>query len=209
MQVTHPRTLIAAGAAALAVAIGAGAAIAASGTGGNGDVKAAAERLGDRAERKSDLASRLGVTVAELESAVQDAARERIDAAAAAGDITAAEAKALEAELEDGRLARELARPADIAENLGVTEDKLETALAESHKAAMEARIDQAVADGMITAEYAAELKQRVDEADLSDRGFGPGGPGRHGFGPGLGFGLGFGPGLDGAAGDVGSGASA
>jgi hypothetical protein len=195
-----PRKAVAVGIVSAALIGGGGAAIAASSTGGNDDVKAAAQQLEAQADRKSDLASRLGVTVAELEAAYENAASARIDEAEAAGDITAAEATALrEALAADDHLVKHLALPADVAEELGVTEEKLEAAMIAAHKAEMKARVDQAVADGIITEEYAAQLKEQIDEADLAGPGFGPPGlgghhgPGGFGFGPG-GFGFGLAP---------------
>ena len=79
---------------------------------------------------------------------------------------------------------------ADAAKRLGVTPSQLSSAL----KAAIEKQIDAAVADGRITKEQAAELKQRVESGDFPLVGIG--GPpmfDHHGgFGPG--------PSLDAAA---------
>ena len=52
---------------------------------------------------------------------------------------------------------------ADAAKRLGVTPSQLSSAL----KAAIEKQIDAAVADGRITKEQAAELKQRVESGDF------------------------------------------
>jgi hypothetical protein len=196
-----PRKVVAIGIASAALVAGGGAAIAASSTGTNADLKAAAEQLEAKADRQSDLASRLGVTVAELEAAYEKAAAARIDDAEAAGDITAAEATALRQALaEDDHLVKHLALPADVAEQLGVTEEELETAITAARKAEAKARVDQALADGIITEEYAAQLKQQIDEADFAagpgsgGPAFGgPHGPGGFGFGPG-GFDFGLAP---------------
>jgi hypothetical protein len=215
-----PRKAVAVGIVSAVLVAGGGAAIAASSTGTNADVKAAAQELEAQADRRSDLASRLGVTVAELEAAYAKAAAARIDDAEAAGDITAAEATALRDALAgDDHLAKHLARPADVAELLGVTEEELESAMTAARKAEAKARVDQAVADGMITEEYAAQLKQQIDEADFAagpgfdGPGFGgPHGPGGFGPGPGdlggLGFGFGVAP-PEAPTADTGSGSAA
>jgi len=204
------RKLLAVAVVAVAVVGGTGAAIAAgggsAGNGDNSDLKRAAAQITAKDELRADVAKRLGVTVAELEAAVTKAAGSRIDAAEKAGDITAAEAAALRDAVADGHLARRIALPADIAANLGTTEEKLQEAFVEAHKAQAKARIDQAVADGKITKAYGEELKAKIDAGEMPA--FGPGfglglggrdhhGPGFGGHGPG-GFGA---PGMGGASG--------
>lgn len=187
------RTALAA-AATIALLVGAGAALAA--TNGNDDVKRAATRLAAKSTFQAEVAKQLGTTVAKLETAVRAAALARVAAAEKAGDVTAAEADALEQAIEDGRLARRLALPADVAKELGTTEEKLTQAVTTARKAQLKARVDQAVADKKITPEYGEQLKQRIDDATFPGRGGkGPGfGPGRHGSRFGFGFGRGFGP---------------
>jgi hypothetical protein len=203
------RKLLAVAVVALAVVGGTGAAIAAGGGSAgnrdNSDLKRAAAQITAKDELRADVAKRLGVTVAELEAAVTKAAGSRIDAAEKAGDITAAEADALRDAVTDGHLARRLALPADIAANLGTTEEKLQAAFVEAHKAQAKARIDQAVADGKITKAYGEELKAKIDAGEMPafGPGFGMGLDGRGHHGPGFGgHGMGgFGaPGMGGGA---------
>ncbi len=187
--------LLAASFAALAVAVGASAAIAATGPGK--DLSAVAAGITAKGEFESSVAERLGKTSAQVEAAVEAAAAKRIDAALAAGEITAAEAETLRTALADGRLGMRLAEAADVASELGVTEEQLNDAYSAAHKARAVARVDAAVAANRITAEYGAELKAQIADADFP--GFGaPGkGMGRHGGpGAGRGFGGGLGDGL-------------
>ena len=185
------RKVLAVAVVAVAVVAGTGAAIAAgggsAGSGDNSDLKRAAQHLAAKDDFQADVAKRLGVTVAELESAFTGAANDRIDAAEKAWDVTAAEADALREAVTDGHLARRIALPADVAAKLGTTEEKLSQAFADAHKAQAKARIDQAVADGIITKEYGATLKAMIDAGELPGRGFGTG------FGPGGGHHRGFG----------------
>jgi hypothetical protein len=74
----------------------------------------------------------------------------------------------------------------DVAKRLNVTRDQLDAAI----KGAAEARIDAAVAAGMLTKEQGEEAKQRLANGALPLLGLG-GGP----HGGGLGFGHGVGPG--------------
>lgn len=70
---------------------------------------------------------------------------------------------------------------ADVAEQLGVEQAKLEAAL----KSALENRIDEAVAAGRLTEAQATEMKQRVAEGEVPLVGLGPGRGhhgGHHGF---------------------------
>jgi hypothetical protein len=179
------RKVIALVATTVVMVVGAGAAIAAgtgSGAGDNADLKAAAAGLEARDAFRKGVAERLGVTVAQLETAVTEAATERIDAAEQAGDITAAEADSLRAAVADGHLARRIADPAVVAQKLGTTEEKLRAAVTAEQKEQAKARVDQAVADGKITKEYGEELKAQIDAGERPGRGAGMGGP-HHGHG--------------------------
>src|SRR5436305_5337001 len=73
----------------------------------------------------------------------------------------------------------------DAAKNLGIEPSKLSAAL----KQAYEDRIDAAVADGRLTKQQGAELKQRIESGDFPlarPPGFGDGPGGPHEFGHGL-----------------------
>lgn len=82
----------------------------------------------------------------------------------------------------------------DLAGKLGVSVDKLKTAI----QAVAGDQIDQALADGRLTQAQADELKQRLQSSTLLPFGIGPG-PG-HGFGAHAGLALGRGMELDAAA---------
>lgn len=199
MRLTKMRLLLAT-ATSLALVIGAGAAFAAT---GSGDLKQEAARLKARSTFDASVAASLGTTTAKLNTAIDSAASDRIDAALAADEITASEAETLKAALEDSSLpAGRLALAADVAKALDTTAAKLNAAYSDARKTEAKKRVDAAVAAGRITEKYATELKAQIDDATFP--GFGPGGGHvRHGFGfdgPGRGgpeFGFGFGgPGL-------------
>lgn len=209
MRLTTNRRLAVA-ATGLMLAIGAsGAAIAAGGDGDDGDLKRMAQHLASKDAFEAAVTKRLDVSADELAVAFSTAARTRIETAKDAGEITAAEADTLFEALSEGHPAHRIAKPADVAELLGVTEAQLRDAFAAEHKARLKARIDQAVKDGRLTQEQATEMKARIDAAELpADGGFGPGfGFGHHrhhgGFGGGPEGGLGPGPGLGGEGGMI------
>jgi hypothetical protein len=196
------RRAIVAGVATVALVIGVGAAFAAGDD--DGDLKRAAKHLTGKSAFEAAVAKELGTTVAKLNAAYEAAALSRIAAAEKADEITATEADALENAVEDGWLAKRIALPADVAKELGTTEEKLNAAYAAAKKAELKARVDQAVADKIITPEYGEQLKKQIDEADftgsrngkgLGHRRHGPGPGFLPGLGPGPGFGFGFGRG--------------
>jgi hypothetical protein len=198
------------GAAALAagaLALGGGVAIAGSDAATDDDLTALAERLEAKDAFATSVAEKLGTTAAKLESAITEAAADRIDAAEKSGGITAANAATIRAALEaDERLALRIAQGADVAKKLGVTEAKLDAAYADVQKAQALARIDQAVKDGFLTEKVAEQMRTRIEAADFPGFGAGMGGRGfggrGHGFGgPGLGH---HGPGMAGEGGPLG-----
>lgn len=140
----------------------------------------------------ADAAKRLGVSSAALEQAITDAAVARIDEAVAEDDLDEEDAADLKDEVSDNlRLAYGLSRTRAVAENLDTTAAQLNAAFREARKAAIVERIDEAVEDGDLEREEAAELKMELDSVRLPgykplSLGFGRRGPG--GFG-GFGFG--------------------
>jgi hypothetical protein len=72
---------------------------------------------------------------------------------------------------------RSAAIVADAAEQLGVEASELDAALTK----ALQNQVDAAVADGRLTEEEGAELKERIAAGDVPLVGLGPGGPGGHG----------------------------
>jgi hypothetical protein len=194
------RRAVATGVATIALVVGVGAAYAAD---SDDDLKRTAKQLTGKSTFEAAVAKELGTTVAKLNAAYEAAALSRIAAAEKADEITAAEADALENAVANGWLAKRIALPADVAKELGTTAEKLNDAYAAAKKAELKARVDQAVADKIITPEYGEQLKKQIDEADFAARngkGFGhrrhgPGGPGfLPGLGPGFGFGRGVAP---------------
>jgi polyhydroxyalkanoate synthesis regulator phasin len=176
-----PRTLLLVAVTSLVLAIGAGTAAAHGGFGGGG-LKGAVKALAAQKALQADVAKRLGTTTAKLTAAVKTAAKARIDDAVEDDELTADEAAALKEAIDDGSLpAQRLGRASVVAKELGVTTAKLNEAYREARKAQALARVDQAVADGDLDADEAAELKDEIEDADF---------PGYAG-GRGLGFGLG------------------
>jgi multidrug efflux pump subunit AcrA (membrane-fusion protein) len=194
---------------ALALMVGVGTAFAASGNGPT--LKEQAAQIASRTSFDAAVASNLGTTTAKLNAAIKAAATARINAALAAGDLTADEATTLKDALADGTIpAARLAAAATVAKELDTTEAKLNAAYASAQKAQAIARVDAALKAGQITEAYAAELKAKIDAQTFPGFGAGPGGD-HHGHGGhgGPGFGLGFGPPADSGSSSSGSSSSA
>jgi len=132
-------------------------------------------------------AKQLNVTPAKLKAAILASAVARINDAAADEDIDADEAADLKEEAQDNlNTAYALSRASTVAKELGVTTAQLNTAFRAARKALIAAQIDEALKDGDIDADQAAEAKADLDDADLpgykqSPFGFGGGDRGHHG----------------------------
>ena len=186
MRLTKTRMILAT-VTALALMVGVGTAFAASGNGPT--LKQQAAQIAGRTSFDAAVASNLGTTTAKLNAAIKAAATARIDAALAAGDITADEATTLKDAVNDGTApAIHFATAAGVAKLLGTTEAKLNAAYGDEQKARAKARVDQALKDGKITDQQASDMKAKIDAATFPGFGAGPGGPHPHG-GPGFGFG--------------------
>ena len=130
----------------------------------------------------TEAAKQLGVTRAALVAAIQKAAVARIDEAVQEEDIDADDAAVLKEDVADNLShAMRIGRARTVATNLGVTTAKLNTEFRDARKALYLARIDDAVEDGRLDAEDAAELKADLEDADVP------------GYSPGRGFAFGFG----------------
>ena len=137
----------------------------------------------------TEAAKQLGVTRAALVDAIEKAAVTRVNEAVEDGDIDADDADEWKEEVADNLgLAMAVSRTRTVAANLNVTTAKLNTEFRDARKALATARIDEALADGDIDAEEAAELKEGLNDAELPGykssgfgRGFGFGGPGHGG----------------------------
>jgi hypothetical protein len=123
-------------------------------------------------------AKQLNVTRAKLKTAVVDAADARIDAEVASGDVESDEAADLKDRVDDDLgFAVSISRTKTVASNLGITVAALNDGFRAARKALITAKIDKALANGDITAERAAELKDDLDDADLSGyKAYGAGG---------------------------------
>ena len=162
------------------------------------------------ADHLSYLADALGITVDELQAAMQEAHQAGIAQAVEDGQITQEQADLM---LAMGALRDYIDRDALIAEALGITPEALQQARAdgksmatlleefglttdtfqEAMQSTREAAIQQAVDDGVITQELADQILSG-EWGPFGARGSGPCGSGGPGFGP-RGFGKpGFGP---------------
>jgi hypothetical protein len=116
----------------------------------------------------TEAAKQLSVTRAALVAAIEKAAIARIDEAVEDEDVDADEADELKEEAQDNlRYAMALSRTRAVASNLGITTTKLNSGFRAARKALIVKRIDEALADGDIDAEEAAEAKEELDEEDL------------------------------------------
>ncbi len=124
-------------------------------------------------------AKQLGVTRAKLKQAIVDAANTSIDEAVEDDELDADEAAELREEASDNlRVAYDLSRTRTVAASVGTSAAKLNDAFRVARRALLLAKIDRAVANGDLTEEEAAELKERLESAKLSGykragRGFG------------------------------------
>lgn len=133
-------------------------------------------------------AKELGVTSAALRTAINASAKAEIDEAVEDGDIDAEDAAELKERVDDSlRYAYSLSRASKVAAGVNKTTAQLNAAFREARKAAIVERIDEAVEDGELDAEDAAELKEELEDATL---------PGykQSRFGFGFAFGFGFRP---------------
>jgi hypothetical protein len=172
----HGALLVAVVSVVALLTVGAVAASAHGGKRGGGPGRASVGALVTQAAKE------LGVTRARLVTAIEESAIARIDEAVADGDVDADDADELKDEVRDNlRAAYAFSRTRTVASNLGVMTAKLNTEFRDARRAIALARINQAVEDGDIDADEAAELRQELQNADLPGYkagGFGFGGPG-------------------------------
>jgi hypothetical protein len=178
MRPRTPILLVAVGLVAL-LALGATSAVARGGGFGLG--------LGTKSTNAllTEAAKRLEVSADALKGAITNAAVARIDEAVSDGDLDADDADDLKDEAKESiRVAMQLSRTKTVAANMGKTTAQLNTAFRDARKAQALARVDEAVSDGDLEADDAAELKERIQDARF---------PGYKLFGFGFGFGFRFG----------------
>jgi hypothetical protein len=134
-----------------------------------------------------EAAEQLDVTAARLTTAIENAAVARINEAVEDGDVDSDDAEDLREEARENLgFALSVSRTRTVASNLGINTTRLNTAFRAARRAVILERINDAVEDGDLDDDEAAELREELEDADL---------PGYHaGFG-GRGFGLGFRPG--------------
>jgi hypothetical protein len=133
----------------------------------------------------TESAKQLDVTRSKLKEAIVDSAIASVDEALEDEEIDADEADELKEEASDNlRVAYRLSRTKTVAANLDISTAKLNSAFRAARKVLLLAKIDRAVANGDLTEEEAADLKERLETAKLP--GYKPAG---RGFGLGLGCG--------------------
>jgi hypothetical protein len=173
------RFLLAAAASLVALLTLGGTLAAAHGGPGRGGFKG-----GNAEDLVAAAAKELDVTAARLTTAITNAAVARIDEAVADDDLEAADATELKERARDNLgFAMRISRTRVVASNLGVTTTKLNDGFRAARKALILARINEAVADGDLTAAQAADLKADLEDAELP--GYKP--FGFHGFAGGFG----------------------
>jgi polyhydroxyalkanoate synthesis regulator phasin len=132
----------------------------------------------------SEAARQLGVSKAALTDAIEKSALERVDALVEDEELDADDAADLKEEVRDNvQVAYSLSRASTVAKHLGVTTAKLNTEFRDARKALIVKRIDEAVEDGDLDADDAAELKTRLDDATFPGYKASPFTKGLRGFG--------------------------
>ena len=175
---TRHKRAAAAGAVALLAIAGGGAAVAATGSG---------SPQADSNAVVADAASQLGITPAKLSDALKTALENRVDAAVAAGRLTAAQGKELKAQIEAGNvpLVAVGGGPGPggpgfhhhgggpgldaAATYLGVTEAQLHTALESGKTLADVAKANGKTVDGLVAA-MVADAKQHIADEVAAGR---------------------------------------
>jgi hypothetical protein len=168
---TRHKRAAAAGAVALLAIAGGGAAVAATGSG---------SPQADSNAVVADAASQLGITPAKLSDALKTALENRVDAAVAAGRLTAVQGKELKAQIEAGNvpLVAVGGGPGGpgfhhhgggpgldaAATYLGVTEAQLHTALESGKTLADVAKATGKTVDGLVAAMVADAKQHTADE---------------------------------------------
>jgi hypothetical protein len=133
----------------------------------------------------TEAAKELDVTRAALKTAVVESAETEIDEAVEDDALDADEAADRKQQARENlRYAYRLTRAQTVASNLGITTARLNSGFRAARETLILRRIDEAVEDGDLEEEEAAELRDEVAEATLpgyksAGRGFGLGGPGR------------------------------
>jgi polyhydroxyalkanoate synthesis regulator phasin len=166
-----------------------GASALAHGGGGGGKGRGGGPKAGAiSASLVTEAAKQLGVTPAALRTAISNSAKAEIDEAVADGDVDSEDAAALKERVDGSlRYAYSLSRASKVAAGVGKTTAQLNTAFRAARKAAIVQKIDEALEDGELDADEAADLKEELEDATL---------PGykQSRFSFELGYGLGFRP---------------
>ncbi len=116
----------------------------------------------------TSAAKQLNVTRAKLKGAIVDAAKSYIDSEVASGDVDSDDAADLKDRADDDLgFAIKASKTKTVAANLGITVAALNDGFRAARKALFTAKINKALANGDITADEAADLKDELDDVDL------------------------------------------
>ena len=135
----------------------------------------------------TEAAKELDVTRAALKTAIVESAEAEIDEAVEDDALDADEAADRKQQARENlRYAYRLSRARTVASNLGITTARLNSGFRAARETLILRRIDEAVEDGDLDEEEAAELRDELAEATLpgykpAGRGLALGGPGRCG----------------------------
>lgn len=135
----------------------------------------------------TESATELDVARAALKTAIVESAEAEIDEAVEDDTLDAGEAADRKQQARENlRYAYRLSRAQTVASNLGITTARLNSGFRAARETLILRRIDDAVEDGDLDEEEAAELKNELEAATLpgykpAGRGFALGGPGRCG----------------------------
>ena len=152
------------------LSVGGAAALAHGGGGGGGKGRGGGGPKGGSisASLVTEAAKQLGVTPAALRAAIDKSAKAEIDEAVADGDLDADEATELKERVDDSlKVAYKLSRASKVAATAGKTTAQLNAAFKAARKAVIVKHIDEAVEDGELDADDAAELKEELEDAVL------------------------------------------
>lgn len=116
----------------------------------------------------TEAARKLGVTRMALKSAIVESAEAEIDEAVEDEELDAGKpADRKQQARENLRYAYRLSRAQTVASNLGITTARLNSGFRAARETLILRRIDEAVEDGDLDAEEAAELRDELDEEML------------------------------------------
>ena len=116
----------------------------------------------------NEAAEELGVAAATLRQAIVNAAIARIDAEVAEGDVDEDDADELKERAQENlRFAIGVSRTRTVASNLGITVQRLNTGFRDARRTLILEQINEAVEEGELDEDDAAELREELEDAEL------------------------------------------